>query len=268
MRSDTSSRSGKRDFVRQRRKWGSPGWSHRESYEGLHLGAVVHRARLRLILRVIESLNLDNIGSLADFGCSDGFILSLLYEQLFRDREWVFYGFDVKHDLLQRVSERCIPRARFEAADLNEADVTESGQFDLVLCFETVEHTGNYKNAVLNVARSCKVGGHILMSVPHEMGWRGVAKFLARKALQIDPYGNFFNGKSQWRYFKETLTNGDIEQFRQPPCKGWGPHLGFDIHRFEAFLEGNLFNRGEYCLVETYTSFLGFNRLYMIERVA
>jgi hypothetical protein len=85
--------------------------------------------------------------------------------------------------------------------------------------------------------------------------------------LQKDPYGNFFDGKSQWHYFKEAIANGDIEQFRQPPRNGWAPHLGFDIHRFEAFLKERLFGAGEYRRIKTHISFLGFNRLYLIERI-
>lgn len=257
----------RRDFLRQVRKWGVPGWSHRESYEGFHVASVVHRARLRKLLQLLESLPLDEKGAIADFGCSDGFILYILYDRLFRDKQWQFYGFDIESQLIDLASRSGIPNSHFKRFDLNQENSSSGVPFDLVLLLETVEHTGNYKNAVLNVVRSCAVGGYILVSAPDEMAWRGLVKFFGRKVLQRDPYGDFFAGKSRWKYLKEMIRNGDIEQFRNPPRDGWGPHLGFNILQFERFLSTSLFEPGEYRLVLKRTSFLGFNRLYLIQRI-
>lgn len=105
-----------------------------------------------------------------------------------------------------------------------------------------------------------------MITAPQEKGWRGLVKLVGRKILQRDPYGEFFAGKSRWRYVKAMLTNGDVEQFRQPPREGWGPHLGFDTDRFEKFLQTELFDTGMCRLIDRRLSFIGFNRLYVIRR--
>jgi 2-polyprenyl-3-methyl-5-hydroxy-6-metoxy-1,4-benzoquinol methylase len=214
----------------------------------------------------MASLPLPETGSLADFGCSDGYIIGLIRERFLRDRAWTFHGFDVKQELLDRASAKDIPGASFQYLDLNQFGISSEGRFDLVLCLETVEHTGNYRNAVLNVVRSCRPGGHILISAPQEKGWRGLIKLVGRKILQRDPYGEFFVGKSRWKYVRAMLTKGDVEQFRQPPRDGWGPHLGFDTDRFEKFLQEDLFDTGSCRLIDRRMSFVGFNRLYIIRR--
>jgi hypothetical protein len=62
------------------------------------------------------------------------------------------------------------------------------------------------------------------------------------------------------------LRGADLEAFRDPPRHGWGEHLGFDIFRFEAFLEAALLADGSFTMISRRRTALGFGRLYLLRR--
>ena len=65
---------------------------HEQSYRGFSPRALVHRARLGELVRVIRSLPLGDTGRLGDFGCSNGFILAELRARDVLPAAWEFWG--------------------------------------------------------------------------------------------------------------------------------------------------------------------------------
>ena len=112
-------------------------------------------------------------------------------------------------------------------------------QFDVVTCFETLEHVGNLRNALDNLFSSCKSRGAVVLSVPNEVGIPGLIKYLGRKAVRRNPYGAFFENQSELRYFWYLITGQPIAAFRTAHVDGWGPHLGFDWRALLRYLEQN-----------------------------
>jgi SAM-dependent methyltransferase len=239
---------------------------HELSYRGLSLRAFFHRARLRAILRTLEQAALGEAGRVADFGCSNGFILSELRARRFPYPGWELWGFDHAPPYIEAASRRGIPGTRFEPFDLDLPDDQPASEFELVLCLETLEHTGNYRSGLGKLARATRPGGYLLISVPNERGLPGVLKFFGRRVLMGNTYENFFRGKPQAPYVRALLRGADLETFRDPPRHGWGDHLGFDIARFEAFLEETLLASGSFELVLRRRPALGFGRFYLLRK--
>lgn len=228
--------------------------------------AFLHRARLRAILGSLRRAALGRTGRLADFGCSNGFILSELRAKRFPYPGWELWGFDHAPPYIEAARRRGIPGARFEPFDLDLPDDEPASEFELVLCLETLEHTGDYRIGLGKLARATRAGGYLLISVPNERGVPGVLKFFGRKLLMRNSYENFFRGQPQGPYVRALLNGGDLERFREPPRHGWGDHLGFDILRFEAFLEAALLSTGSFELMLRRRPALGFGRLYLLRR--
>ena len=240
--------------------------NHETSYRGLSLRAFFHRARLRAILTTLERAALGQTGRAADFGCSNGFILSELRARRFPYPGWELWGFDHAPPYIEAARRRGIPGARFEPFDLDLPDDQPAIAFELVLCLETLEHTGNYRNGLGKLAQATRPGGYLLISVPNERGLPGLLKFFGRKVLTGKTYENFFRGTPQGPYVRALFRGADLEKFRDPPRHGWGDHLGFDIARFETFLDEALLASGSFELVLRRRPALGFGRLYLLRK--
>lgn len=239
---------------------------HESSYKK-GLVAFVHRARLRGILRELTSIDLPESGSLADFGCSNGFILRELTAAVLPRAGWTSHGFDHNKKLLALARKRAIPGATFAPIDLNLAGSRPPGQFTLCVSFETLEHTGDFRRAISTIVGSCAPGGWVLVSVPIEKGVPGLVKLLARPLVRRRPYGTFFDEQSRISYLAAVAMGRDLERFRLPARKAWGPHLGFDCDRFEDYLHDEILRTGAIRLVRRSKTFAGFNRLYLLRRL-
>lgn len=240
---------------------------HEESYKGFGLAKIVHRNRLMKIKSLFEAFNILQNGVLADFGCSNGYILSIIQSQIINNASWKFYGFDHSEELLSQAKKKNLRNTEFVHFDLNTINKDYSDNFDIITCFETLEHTGNYRNALTNLYIACKIGGIILISIPNEKGLQGLLKYFARKIIRKKPYGDFFVTNSELKYIWHLITNKPIEVFRDAKATGWGPHLGFDYKLFENYLYENMIKTEKCRILSQKNSFLNFNRLYVIEKI-
>lgn len=238
----------------------NPVFVHEDSYKGLK--GLSHRSRLNTLLRILRKLDFPRTGKLGDFGCSNGFIIETLQAHQLPGPDWHFYGFDHHEDLLSNARLKTLRNVEFKTIDLNVAQDFDE-QFDLVMCLETLEHVGSYTTALESLLRACKPGGLIVISVPREKGLPGLAKFAARLALYNNPYGNFFEGKSQIQYCMALLLGKRIDHFRTPPRSGWAPHLGFDNEVFESNLRDKF---RQHHLELKLTNFFGFNVFYVFRK--
>jgi SAM-dependent methyltransferase len=245
-------------------------WTHEESYKGRGVMSYVHRNRLKRLLGLFDDLELADGGSLADFGCSNGFIISLLRDTVFSDREYELHGFDHSEELLGLARSRGVPNAGFHFVDLNLADGLDHQwreRFDVVTCFETIEHAGSLANAFHNLFLACKMGGVILLSLPNEKGATGLVKYLGRRALQKNPYDDFFKDQSELDYIRHLMLNKPLDGFRIPARSGWGPHLGFDWTVVAEFIEGAYIGPRRLSLLFERRSFLNLNLFFVFRKV-
>jgi len=245
-------------------------WTHEESYKGRGITPYIHRKRLSFVLDLFESLDAGAGGPVADFGCSNGYIVSLLRRLVYKNPDRKLVGFDHSHELLALAEKREIPNAEFHPVDLNspELDPRWRGNFDVVTCFETIEHTGRVANAFRNLYAACKTGGVILVSMPNEKGLPGLAKYLGRKILRRDPYGDFFDNSSEFAYFCRLVTNRSIDGFRSPARDAWGPHLGYDWERVASSITDAYVKTGKLELQLQRGSFLNLSLFFVYRKLA
>jgi SAM-dependent methyltransferase len=220
---------------------------HSRSYSGFGLRAIGHRARLRIILRRLSALHPEPGSSYCDLGCSNGFITDQIRDKF----SLIATGMDhsVEHFELGR---RRHPKIKFSQINLNQ---TYQGalKFDLVTCFETLEHVGKPKNAIKNIVSLIAPGGTGLISVPIEHGWRGAIKYFTKKV--IGGYSTDELGISDVVYIKALVSGCRLSQLR-PIADGYSTHFGFDYRDIDDFL---------YDLRVTFRAFnSGMSRFYII----
>jgi SAM-dependent methyltransferase len=243
-----------------------PGWTHALSYQGRSVRAVVHRSRVRLVGEILDSLDLPDHGLLLDFGCSDGYVLSLL-----RDRDdlagWRLVGYDRAAPLVAAARDRSVPAADFHRLDLDHPAAAAHDPGDVVLCLETLEHVGRYECALAALHRSARPGAWIVISMPNEVGALGLAKLMLRPMVRTNVYRGFFARRRDIvRYAGLVVIGGDIAAFRDPPRSGWGPHLGFDRRRVREYVQSEYVEPGRWAVVREEWTLLHTARLSVFRR--
>ena len=245
-----------------------PGWTHARSYSGLSPANFVHRARLQALRDILGSIELPSVGLLVDLGCSDGFVIWQLRRGGDLPPGWRATGYEVDRRLLRAARRRELADVTFRRIDLNDAGARAVPGGDVVICLETLEHVGDYRNALRVVHDSVRQGGWIVLSMPNEVGWVGLAKLVGRPLMRRRPYDGFFARPADAvRYAAAVAGRGDLERFRQPPRTGWAPHLGFDHRSVARHIRGTFVDTGLWQVESQRRSALGAN-LFLVARRA
>lgn len=207
---------------------------HSLTYRTRSLRNIPHLLRLRRILSLLDSqFRVANL-SYADFGCSNGYLTSLIAHRYSLADSW---GYDCDPESISAAT-RNHPEVKFALADLN--DPVPIGLFDVVTCFETLEHVGAPERALRKLLGSCKEGGLIIVTVPIETGALGLIKFLLKTIVYRRRYrkdlDEIFSGKWRIDYAWRVLFADNISAFRGNRAR-WGTHWGFDYRSIARFLD-------------------------------
>jgi len=119
----------------------------------------VHRHQRRVYRSLLRSIQNTKLESVLDVGCGTGdnliFIKSIL-------PSLKVFGTDITNVPLKIAQER-IPDGKFWTDDIQNPNKT-SGKFDLVTCFEVIEHIEDDRNALKNISRI--TNKYLLLSTP------------------------------------------------------------------------------------------------------
>ncbi|MCP4005451.1 MAG: class I SAM-dependent methyltransferase [bacterium] len=241
-------------------------FAHENTYRGYSIAALIHRNRLRTLHEILRSLPLGESGKLVDFGCSDGFILQQLRASLLREEDWELYGFDHNDSFLDQARAKKIPRCEFDIYSLTTVTERFRDQFDVVLCLETIEHCGDFRNALRNLEVACKPGGKIVVTVPVEIGLPGLIKYIGKRVLRPGEFTDFFVQRSELEYLAALVTGRDLEKFRQPAQSGWPEHLGFDNNRLNEFIQQEFVGTGRLRLHHSRSLSFGFGHTFVLAK--
>lgn len=209
------------------------GVDHSLTYTRRSLRNLPHRQRLRRLFSIMDALRsskfLNTEVLYADVGCSNGYLTDLIARRYkFSDA----HGFD--HDWVNlRTAAKLYPLVRFDYIDLNSEQ--RLGTFDFVTCFETLEHVGRLETAVDNLLHMVRPGGHLLITVPIEVGFWGTLKFLVKTGLYRDSLEELPHEKIGRVYLLSLLFGRDLSRFRDER-QGWGTHFGFDYRLIDRHL--------------------------------
>jgi 2-polyprenyl-3-methyl-5-hydroxy-6-metoxy-1,4-benzoquinol methylase len=206
----------------------TPMLDHSATYRSCRVWHWHHRARLRQVLK--EVAEFADASSVADFGCSNGYVTNLL-SQVCRGE---VHGFDYQPELL-REARSLYPHLVFRRVDLNR-NTKWKKQYELVCCFETLEHVGDLEAALRNLFGAVQRGGVLIVSVPVETGLWGVAKYCA-KTLAGYPVDEITAGRVE--YLRALLAGRNISVYRKERYT-FGTHFGFDWREVEQAVAGQM----------------------------
>lgn len=206
-------------------------FDHSITYKDKKIKNLPHKLRLKNIIEIIDGI--ENKISYADIGCSNGYITNIIQQKYHID---TVDGYDHCEDNLS-VARSSYRDINFHYIDLNEV-VSIDKKYDLVTCFETLEHVGDIDNALANIINMKKSTGRLLISVPIEVGSIGILKFIVKTLVYKYNLSEINDDRETlfyWRYLLSLLLFKNISAFRKSKS-GYGTHFGFDYRSIDIFL--------------------------------
>lgn len=205
---------------------------HSITYRDHKVRNLPHRMRLKKIISILEDMKLGD--RYCDIGCSNGYLTNLISKKFcISNATGLDYNFENIAIAKQKYS-----NIKFDIVDLNIVNNSRK-KYDLVTCFETLEHDGNPYNAIENMLHLIDTGGIILISVPNEVGCIGLVKFLIKTILfrynlcELNKKGAKIFYLS---YLFSLINNERISKFRNKR-DGYGTHFGFDYRDISDWLK-------------------------------
>lgn len=212
---------------------------HSLTYRKFTFKNLPHRVRFSKILSILDQLhkeyNFDE--SYLDIGCSNGYITDIIKN---RYKFQHATGMDHNTENLALAKQK-YPSVTFEFIDLNIPPENRSNKFDLVTCFETLEHVGDLKTALHNILNYVDSKGLVVITVPIEINLIGLLKFLAKVYLYRYSLEELPGQPSKSEYLKALIKGSSISKFRDSRG-GWGTHFGFDYRSVDEILQSKKIN--------------------------
>jgi len=128
--------------------------------------------------------------TMLDAGCGEGFVVDIFHKAMPNAQ---ITGFDVLEDSV-KVAQQRNPRASIAVGDIYNTDFPDDN-FDMVCCFEVLEHLHEPDRALKELARVAK--NHVVLSVPHEPFFC-LANAARGKNLDIRPRGSDPDHRNFW----------------------------------------------------------------------
>jgi len=202
--------------------------------------------RLDEIYRILGQLVHSDIQSLADVGCSNGYLTNLISEK-FQISQVI--GFDNDQENLE-TAKQLYPNMKFKPVNLNQKIEAEA-KYDIVTCLETLEHVGNLNQALENILNLTENNGSLVIAVPIEIGYLGLTKLIYRtlkygiKSCYVFQEFESSQDFSILNYTFSLLTKQRMSRFRYSKTH-WSTHLGFDYRDIDDWLQKEQVNYSAY----------------------
>ncbi len=209
--------------------------NHSKTYRKITFRNIVHILRLKKILSTCDQLLKEkHIEKYADFGCSNGYITSIISNRYSLKQ---VFGYDHNEENLKK-GRKLYPIINFASIDLNSCFHLDK-KFEFITCFECLEHVGSINNALFSICDSITEEGIILITVPIEIGLIGILKFIF-KIIFLKYSLEELSGINRSNYLMALFKNKRMSTFRKERI-GWGTHFGFDYRDIDDFLKQSPF---------------------------
>lgn len=119
-------------------------------------------ARQKFYGDVLEACGEYLRGRVVDIGCGPGFVLRALSSS---GTIGALYGIDFSRSSIRRCRKE-LPGGKFLMGDIYRLACSD-GAFDAVICMETLEHLERAPDAIDELFRVCRKGGHVIITVPN-----------------------------------------------------------------------------------------------------
>ncbi len=141
-----------------------------------------------------------------DYGCGDG----IRYGKMLTEKDVQYLGFDISENAIKQAAGIGLD---VKLLTLEGKTSLDESSVDVAICFEVLEHLQEPQNALAEILRCLKPGGHALISVPNAAFWTQRIEFLltgfwcpggsphtARKSPWRDPHIRFYHPKLLRRF--------------------------------------------------------------------
>lgn len=153
-------------------------------------GDLHYGVRMRGWYLARELRNLDRVGAIFEVGCSLGQMAFWL-----RQRFPIAFIQSIDVDLtLVEHCKRLVEKSRASQLQFGVGDVTsltDLGPFDLIICFDVLEHIVDWQQAVTQMVRLLSPSGRLVVHTPHQGRFQspqfGLRRFLRREEKARSP---------------------------------------------------------------------------------
>lgn len=131
---------------------------------------IYHRDMFAHYLRWSHVLKDARIGqTILDFGCGSGEILEVFYRNRYRPKQYL--GLDIRAKTIAENNDKFknLDFAEFKQVDLCQPELDLGQTFDIITCFEVMEHIGhaNADTFLDNIAYHCDENTRVYLSTPN-----------------------------------------------------------------------------------------------------
>ena len=119
------------------------------------LQKIWHTHKIRLAKKILSQINFNNC---LDVGCASGYMISEI-AKAYSKRQ--YFGIDVYDKSIDFAKKR-YPSIKFKVSSADKLPYKDNF-FDVVLCYETIEHVENPKECLLEMKRVLKKDGTLIL---------------------------------------------------------------------------------------------------------
>lgn len=170
-----------------------------------NLGSLGENPRIRIMLEIVDSLNLQE-KNILDIGCYDGSFLAGI-----KNRSNNFYGLEASDWGVKKSRENNVNVAKYFFNDVDGMPY-EDDLFDLVVAGEIIEHIYDTDFFLSEIRRILKPGGRLLLSTPNIASLGRRLFLLFGKSPIIEDSPNERTSSGHIRYFTFQTLNGLLKK--------------------------------------------------------
>lgn len=199
---------------------------------------IYHRDQFAHYLRWSHVLKNAKIGqTILDFGCGTGEMLELFYRNKYRPKQYL--GLDIRKQTIDENNEKFekLDFAEFRQADLCQPELDLGQTFDIITCFEVIEHIGHANaDAFLdNIAYHCNENTVVYLSTPNYDPKVGAANnHLLGPNKEVGEWDHFELQKKLEEYFvieKKYGTFASIKDYKDD-LTGWRKEAFEELRKY------------------------------------
>lgn len=199
---------------------------------------IYHRDQFAHYLRWSHVLKNAKIGqTILDFGCGTGEMLELFYRNKYRPKQYL--GLDIRKQTIDENNEKFekLDFAEFRQADLCQPELDLGQTFDIITCFEVIEHIGHANaDAFLdNIAYHCNENTVVYLSTPNYDPKVGAANnHLLGPSKEVGEWDHFELQKKLEEYFiieKKYGTFASIKDYKDD-LTGWRKEAFEELRKY------------------------------------
>lgn len=199
---------------------------------------IYHRDQFAHYLRWSHVLKNAKIGqTILDFGCGTGEMLELFYRNKYKPKQYL--GLDIRKQTIDENNEKFekLDFAEFRQADLCQPDLDLGQTFDIITCFEVIEHIGHANaDAFLdNIAYHCDENTVVYLSTPNYDPHVGAANnHLLGPNKEVGEWDHFELQEKLEEYFvieKKYGTFASIKDYKED-LTGWRKEAFEELRKY------------------------------------